>query len=76
MSDQPVHKGIANLDDEDDPQIVMLKRLGCYDQHVAVQECAFEYKDWRKCKKEVEAFRKCYEANKNRPHSIEKSSNE
>lgn len=69
MSD-PVHnRNVSNLDD-DDPLVSMLKKLGCYEQHVAVQECMYEKRDWRVCKKETEVFRKCYEENKKKnPHT-------
>lgn len=67
MSNQTsVHNRETNVkfDNDDDPLVSMLKRLGCYDEHVAVQECIFDHRDWRVCKKETESFRKCYETNK------------
>lgn len=72
MSDKtpPVHnRDTSNLDD--DPLVSMLKKLGCYDQHVAVQECMFDHRDWRACKQQTETFRKCYEENKAKGARVE-----
>ncbi len=50
-------------EDEDDgdmdPVDRMLKKAGCLDLHYKVQECMVDHKDWRKCKDEVQAFKKC-----------------
>lgn len=46
-------------DDETDPVIKNLSRIGCLEKHYQVQDCYFESKDWRKCTKEVQEFREC-----------------
>ncbi|KAJ3389060.1 hypothetical protein HDU92_001190 [Lobulomyces angularis] len=48
-------------DFEEDEYIRRIKRGGCYDQHVKLQDCYWDTKDWRKCKKEMEIFRSCVE---------------
>ncbi|KAJ3017713.1 hypothetical protein HKX48_003405 [Thoreauomyces humboldtii] len=48
-------------EEEEDPYITRIKRSGCFPQHEALQDCHFEKKDWRACKAEMTAFRKCYE---------------
>ena len=45
--------------DEEDPVITKLTKLGCLEKHYAVQDCFFETKDWRKCSKEVKEFQDC-----------------
>ncbi|XP_033624177.1 cytochrome c oxidase assembly factor 4 homolog, mitochondrial-like [Asterias rubens] len=46
-------------DEEDDPVDGMLKKAGCLELHHAVQDCMAENRDWRKCQKEVAAFKDC-----------------
>ena len=48
-----------NDDEEEDMVDVMIKKTGCTEQNYAVQDCMFENRDWRKCQKEVKAFREC-----------------
>ena len=38
-----------------------VERTGCETQNDTVLLCYAETKDWRKCKNEVEAFKKCME---------------
>lgn len=56
------------VDDDDDPVEKMLKKTGCLELHYAVQECVAETRDWRQCQKQVQEFRKCVEANKDKAH--------
>lgn len=46
---------------EEDPYDVALAETGCASLNEAVILCYSETKDWRKCKKELDAFKKCYE---------------
>ena len=46
-------------DDEEDLVEKMLEKVGCAQEHYAVQECMFETKDWRQCQTHVKAFRQC-----------------
>ncbi len=48
-----------NKDDDEDPIITKLNKIGCLEKHYAVQDCYFETKDWRKCSKEVKEFQEC-----------------
>ncbi|KAJ3088862.1 hypothetical protein HK102_007759 [Quaeritorhiza haematococci] len=47
-------------DDEEDPYVVRLKQSGCYDQHITLQDCYWDKKDWRQCQSEIRAFRECF----------------
>lgn len=47
------------IDDGDDEYVIMLKQTGCYAEHLTLQDCYFEKKDWRACKSEMLAFKKC-----------------
>jgi cytochrome c oxidase assembly factor 4 len=47
------------VDEEDDEYILRIKRSGCYPQHIALQDCHWETKDWRKCKTQMEMFKLC-----------------
>jgi cytochrome c oxidase assembly factor 4 len=38
-----------------------VERTGCEEENDAVLLCYAETKDWRKCKKELETFKKCIE---------------
>ncbi|CAM1316522.1 Uncharacterised protein g6759 [Pycnogonum litorale] len=51
-------------EEEDDPVEKLLSKSGCAKLHYEVQECMFVNKDWRKCQKEVTAFRNCVENNR------------
>ena len=48
-----------NRDNEEDPIINKLSKIGCLEKHYSVQDCYFEAKDWRKCIKEVKEFQDC-----------------
>lgn len=55
--------------DNEETLIDPVERTGCEKQNDAVLLCYAETKDWRKCKKELEAFKKCmehYEKDKNK----------
>ncbi len=56
----------AKEEDDDDPVENMLKRSGCLKLHYKVQECIVDHKDWRKCKGQVEEFKRCVEQDQNR----------
>lgn len=53
-------------------EIDPVERTGCEKQNEKVLLCYAETKDWRKCKKELEEFKKCmerYESNQIIKHS-------
>jgi cytochrome c oxidase assembly factor 4 len=47
-------------EEEEDPWITRIKRSKCYNEHLALQDCHFETKDWRKCRPEMTAFKLCF----------------
>lgn len=60
---------------DEDPYISRIRRSGCYAQHVALQDCYLvlggedgktlsTVRDWRKCRREMEAFKQCFQAQK------------
>lgn len=60
---------LAELEEKDDFEVI-LEKSGCSQFHYALQDCYFEHKDWRKCQKEMEAFKKCVnqqQQNKQKP---------
>jgi len=46
-------------EDEEDPVEKMLEKVGCAQEHYAVQECMSETRDWRQCQTQVKEFRNC-----------------
>ena len=46
-------------DEEEDLVEKMLEKVGCAQEHYAVQECMSETRDWRQCQTHVKAFRQC-----------------
>lgn len=62
--DNAVNDGDRGPDEEEDDEYVkMIKGTGCYEQHIVLHECYFDSKDWRKCRKELEEFKKCIQSN-------------
>uniref|UniRef100_UPI00358F0D28 cytochrome c oxidase assembly factor 4 homolog, mitochondrial isoform X2 n=1 Tax=Myxine glutinosa TaxID=7769 RepID=UPI00358F0D28 len=56
-----------------DPLDDMLSRTGCLQLHHAVQACIAETQDWRRCQKEVSAFRDCMAAQQSKREAELKS---
>ncbi|KXN74798.1 hypothetical protein CONCODRAFT_76678, partial [Conidiobolus coronatus NRRL 28638] len=52
-------KNVQLADDEEDEFDLRIKRTGCYDNHIKLQDCYFDKKDWRLCKEEMKAFKAC-----------------
>ena len=53
-------------EEQEDPVIAKLAKIGCLEKHYQVQDCYFDTKDWRKCTAEVKQFQQCIsEAKKN-----------
>lgn len=52
----------SDKDDEEDPFYTIIENSGCAKYHYALQDCYIEKKDWRQCKKEMEEFQRCNEA--------------
>ena len=51
-----------SIDDEEDEFDARIRRTGCFEKHEALQECYLRTKDWRECRDEMLAFKKCYAA--------------
>ncbi|OAD03073.1 hypothetical protein MUCCIDRAFT_134303, partial [Mucor lusitanicus CBS 277.49] len=52
-------------EEDDDPYNARIEKTGCYQENEDLQLCFFDTKDWRKCKKEMQAFRACFIRNTN-----------
>lgn len=57
---------------EDDPDEwdQRILKTGCYDENLLLQLCHADKGDWRKCLGEMEAFRKCWDAQKNNARTL------
>ena len=51
-------------EEEQDVYETLINKSGCAEFHFALQDCYFEHNDWRKCKKEMELFKMCVNAQK------------
>ena len=47
-------------DDVRDPFDDGIRNSGCQTQHEQLQECYQKFHDWRKCKEEMDAFKRCF----------------
>jgi len=57
---------LANQLQDDDKATKAIKKSGCHEFNEMLLECHFETKDWRKCKYEMDLFKKCMEKNSRR----------
>lgn len=57
MQERPVKEATELSERFGDP----VEKTGCQAQSDAILLCFDQHRDWRKCKSEIEAFRKCYE---------------
>ena len=55
----------AGDDDEPDEWDRRIMDTGCHQENLKLQLCHADTGDWRKCLKEMQAFRACWERNKN-----------
>ncbi|GAN00979.1 conserved hypothetical protein [Mucor ambiguus] len=67
----PAIKQLEPEEDDDDPYNARIEKTGCYQENEDLQLCFFDTKDWRKCKKEMQAFRACFIKNTNNAGSKE-----
>ncbi|KAI2030750.1 hypothetical protein LOY94_002110 [Ophidiomyces ophidiicola] len=54
---------VAPVDDDDDEPDDWDKRIfstGCAAEQTKMNDCYYDKRDWRKCSKEMEAFRECW----------------
>ena len=54
-----VKQNEIDKDEEEDRMEAAIRKTGCSDENFAVQDCMFEHRDWRKCQKQVKAFKEC-----------------
>ncbi|KAI8986001.1 hypothetical protein BDB01DRAFT_720944 [Pilobolus umbonatus] len=59
------------MDSEEDPYNTRIEKTGCYQENEALQLCFYDTKDWRQCKKEMQAFRACFIKSKDNAGSQE-----
>lgn len=50
----------VNEDDEPDEWDKRIFSTGCSVENAEMTDCYYDTKDWRACKKEMEAFRECW----------------
>lgn len=51
--------------EEEDPWNKRISETGCFQENEDLQICRYDKGDWRKCLKEMKAFRDCWEKHKN-----------
>ncbi|KAL1924993.1 uncharacterized protein VTP21DRAFT_4647 [Calcarisporiella thermophila] len=47
-------------EDEEDEYNERIKRTGCAKENEDLQLCFYDTRDWRKCQKEMDAFKECW----------------
>lgn len=52
---------------EEDAVETLIRRTGCWDQHIAIVDCMGEKGDWRQCQVQVQQFKECMEKKSIRP---------
>ncbi|KAJ2273577.1 hypothetical protein J3F81_002593 [Coemansia sp. RSA 371] len=58
------HNTVNNDDDEDDEWDKRIRRTGCFKENEELLICHADTNDWRKCLRELTAFKQCMQANK------------
>jgi cytochrome c oxidase assembly factor 4 len=56
----PPKKDPIKEDEDDDPYNTRIEKTGCFQENEDLQLCFYDTKDWRQCKKEMQAFRNCF----------------
>jgi len=54
-----------HVEDEPDDWDKRIYSTGCADENTKLNDCFFEKKDWRLCKKEMEGFKSCWKKQNN-----------
>ncbi|VDL82503.1 unnamed protein product [Nippostrongylus brasiliensis] len=49
----------AKDSEEEDRVEALIRRTGCWDQHLAVVDCMGDKGDWRQCQLQVQQFKEC-----------------
>lgn len=57
-------QGNANDDQEEDAYDVRIQKTGCQEENDNLLICYHDKRDWRQCSAEMQAFRNCYQKNK------------
>lgn len=62
----------AEMDDDDAPDEWDQRIIdtGCDKENLALQLCHADNGDWRKCAKELQEFKKCWDANNNNKRTL------
>lgn len=58
-------------EEEEDPYNARIEKTGCFEENEKLLICFYDTKDWRKCAKEMQAFRECFVKNKENAGSKE-----
>lgn len=61
------------IEDEFDDWDKRIFSTGCRDEQLRMNDCYYDTKDWRVCKKEMEAFRECWKRHGNEQRTASKS---
>jgi cytochrome c oxidase assembly factor 4 len=51
---------VEEEEEEDDPWDKRIKDTGCFEENTRLLICKADKRDWRLCREELEAFRRCY----------------
>jgi len=54
-----------SAEEEPDDWDKRIYSTGCANENTKLNDCFFEKKDWRLCKKEMEGFKNCWKKQKN-----------
>ena len=49
------------IDSEEDPYDLRIKKSGCWTEHVQLQDCHFNTRDFRMCTLEMQNLKKCWQ---------------
>ncbi|CAM0136718.1 unnamed protein product [Umbelopsis sp. WA50703] len=71
MSDNHSLPESTNNEQEDDPYDNRLQKTGCKEENDNLLVCYADKRDWRLCHAEMQAFRNCYQKNKQNAGSRE-----
>ncbi|KAL1982771.1 hypothetical protein VTN96DRAFT_887 [Rasamsonia emersonii] len=59
-NEKSLQGAVQDQDDEPDEWDKRIFSTGCAAEQAKMNDCYYEKKDWRSCRKEMEAFRECW----------------
>ncbi|KAF7503142.1 hypothetical protein GJ744_004284 [Endocarpon pusillum] len=60
MTKEEVAASLERMEDDPDDWDKRIFSTGCAEEQLKMNDCYSDHKDWRICKKEMEAFRECW----------------